>query len=205
MPATTCFDWPALTAHRRDPRAAEPAAWAEALAHLDGCPDCQRAALAADPTLLFRRLAAPSEGRGAPGSTQGAKAFAPGSDLDERAEVEAAIQAVSALRAARRVAGRRAGLRRATGWARWAAAAVLAFLALSLDNQGLPGGPRGPFVAGAADAAAVSRLPAGAAGAAASYSELGANAFAPRAEARIYHLDGEDLSVVMIVDESLDV
>jgi hypothetical protein len=194
MSTTTCFDWPALTAHRHDPQAAEPAAWSEALAHLDGCPDCRRAALAADPTLLFHRLAAPPERENR--APQGA-AFAPGSDIEERAEVEAVLQAVSALRAARRVAGRRAGLRRVAGWARWAAAAVLAFLALSLDNEGLPGGPRSAFVAGSAGGAelpaAVSRLP------------RTDGAATNQVEARIYHLDGDDLSVVMIVDESLDV
>src|SRR5262249_36619722 len=56
-----CPDWRGLAAPRFDsPGAAtgEPAGWAEALAHLDGCPACRRAALEADPTLLFRRLPA---------------------------------------------------------------------------------------------------------------------------------------------------
>ncbi len=174
--SAACPDWTALAAHRRDRDGAEPAAWGEALAHLDGCPACRRAAPAADPTLLFRRLA---------------RVEAP---LDERAEVEAVLQGVTALRAARRVA-QRSG--RGRSWARWAAAAVLAFLALSMDNEGLPralhtAGSRS--LAAAAVPAAMGRLPL-----------LDGIEGPARAGARIYQLEGEDLSVVMIVDESLDV
>lgn len=175
--SAACPDWTALAAHRRDRDGAEPAAWGEALAHLDGCPACRRAAPAADPTLLFRRLvAAPLP-------------------LDERAEVEAVLQGVTALRAARRVA-QRSG--RGRSWARWAAAAVLAFLALSMDNEGLPralGTAGGAPLAAAALPAAMGRLPL----------LDGIEGPAARAGARIYQLEGEDLSVVMIVDESLDV
>jgi hypothetical protein len=172
-----CPDWTALAAHRRERDGAEPAAWGEALAHLDGCAACRRAAPAVDPTLLFRRLvAAPLP-------------------LDERAEVEAVLQGVTALRAARRVA-QRSG--RGRSWARWAAAAVLAFLALSMDNEGLPRAlhtaGRAPLAA-AAVPAALGRLPL----------LDGIEGPAARAGARIYQLEGEDLSVVMIVDESLDV
>ncbi|HVF61422.1 MAG TPA: hypothetical protein VNJ70_16560 [Thermoanaerobaculia bacterium] len=174
---SACPDWTALAAHRRERDGAEPAAWSEALAHLDDCPACRRAAPAADPTLLFRRLA---------------RVEAP---LDERAEVEAVLQGVTALRAARRVA-QRSG--RGRSWARWAAAAVLAFLALSMDNEGLSralhtAGNR-PLAA-AAVPAAPGRLPL----------LDGIEGPAARAGARIYQLEGEDLSVVMIVDESLDV
>jgi hypothetical protein len=178
--AATCPDWTALAAHRRDRDGAEPAAWGEALAHLDGCPACRRAAPAADPTLLFRRLA---------------RVEAP---LDERAEVEAVLQGVTALRAARRVA-QRSG--RGRSWARWAAAAVLAFLALSMDNEGLS---RALHTAGSAPLAAAA-VPA-AFGAMGRLPLLdGIEGPAARASARIYQLEGEDLSVVMIVDESLDV
>jgi hypothetical protein len=170
--ANACPDWRALAAHRFARDGEEPAGWADALAHLDECPACRRDAPAADPTLLFRRLADPAASDRAPG-------------FDERAEVEAAIQAVSALRAARRVTGRR-GLGRAAGWGRWAAAAVLALLALSLENQGVPGG-----------AAFVEEI----AGPAALPSAGGVD----QPDARVYHLASEGMSVVMIVDESLDV
>ncbi len=181
-----CFDWPALAAHRRERHGRdteEPAAWQEALAHLDGCADCRRAALAADPTLLFRRLAAPAA----------AAAF------DERAEVEAALVAVSALRSVRRVAGSGAPLpRRAAGLVRWAAAAALALVALSLGDRGLPGaGDPSPALSGSSPGVAaihaVAPLPL-------------VDGVHGRPEARIYHLDGgDDMAVVMIVDESLDV
>jgi len=179
--AAACPDWTALAAHRRDRDGAEPAAWGEALAHLDGCPACRRAAPAADPTLLFRRLA---------------RVEAP---LDERAEVEAVLQGVTALRAARRVAARSGHGR---SWARWAAAAVLAFLALSMDNEGLPralrsagGAPSLTAAAAPAAIGAMGRLPL----------LDGIEGPDARSNARIYHFEGEDLSVVMIVDESLDV
>ena len=209
----SCYDWPALTAHRRDRLADEPAAWREALAHLDGCTDCRRAALAADPTLLFQSLAA-REPRGSeciarqPRGSESTAHEPRGAfqELDEQAEVESALQAFTAMRAARRVAGLRGGLlRRAAGVGRWAAAAALAFVALSLENVGLPDNaratfrafsdnPRGVVEPAAVTAAlpAVSRLPL----------VEGING---RPEARIYHLGGDDLSVVMIVDESLDV
>ncbi len=48
----SCPDWRTLTA-RRD---ADPEAWQSALAHFDDCPRCHEDALAAEPTLLFRRL-----------------------------------------------------------------------------------------------------------------------------------------------------
>lgn len=180
VPAT-CYDWPELTAHRRRPQAEEPAVWRQALAHLDDCPACRRAALAADPTLLFQRLATPERADR-------------NSDIDERSEVEAALQAVSALRAARRVEGRRSGVRRVSGWARWAAAAGLALLALSLETQG----PGAAFAPDGAAPSLVSRLPR-------PPRQPITAAAAGQAGARIYHLDGDDLSVVMIVDESLDV
>jgi len=197
----SCYDWPALTAHRRDRLADEPAAWREALAHLDGCADCRRAALAADPTLLFQSLAA----RGSESAAREPRgAF---QELDEQAEVESALQAFTAMRAARRVAGLRAGLlRRAAGVGRWAAAAALAFVALSLENVGLPDNARATFRAFSDNPRGVVEHAAAVTAALPAVSRLplveGING---RPEARIYHLGGDDLSVVMIVDESLDV
>lgn len=48
----SCPDWRNLTA-RRD---ADPQAWQRAVTHLDECSRCRREALAAEPTLVFRRL-----------------------------------------------------------------------------------------------------------------------------------------------------
>lgn len=51
----TCPDWTLLLA-RRDEGGADPDGWAEAVDHMDRCAPCRRTALAADPTLVFRRL-----------------------------------------------------------------------------------------------------------------------------------------------------
>ncbi|HEX5760030.1 MAG TPA: hypothetical protein VF121_12635, partial [Thermoanaerobaculia bacterium] len=113
-------------------------------------------------------------------------------------EVEAVLQGVAALRAARRVEERGGHGR----WGRWAAAAVLAFLALSVRNEGLPRALRDGAWAG-------SGTPLAAAAAPAAFVRLplldGLEGPESGPDARIYHLEGEDLSVVMIVDESLDV
>ena len=171
--------WRALAAHRADPRGQEPAEWAAALAHLDGCPGCRRAALAADPTLLFRRLPVPRLG-----------------DQEIAQEVADMQRAVAALRTASRVR-----VRADRGWTRtrWAAAAALATVALSLGaspelHPGRVGGPgavrselAGQALPSPAAVPAALRLP--------SVEDLN------RPEARIYQMG----TVVMIVDEGLDV
>lgn len=58
-PAGPCPDWPALAA-ARDASPADPPGWEQALTHLEGCPSCRLAAVAADPLLAFRRLPGPS-------------------------------------------------------------------------------------------------------------------------------------------------
>lgn len=69
----SCPDWRSLTRRRDD----EPEAWGQALVHLDGCTRCRPEALAAEPTLVFRRL--------------------PAATVD-RAEIAGMKQAVAALR-----------------------------------------------------------------------------------------------------------
>lgn len=51
----SCPDWSRLAALQDE----EPETWASALEHLDACEACFDEALAAEPTLLFRRLPAP--------------------------------------------------------------------------------------------------------------------------------------------------
>lgn len=212
----TAADWRSLVAHRGEPSAPEPAGWAAAIEHLaldpgdprSGCAACRRAALAADPTLVFRRLpaAAPLAG--------------PAADP----EVAAVQQAVAALRAASRVGASAAGLaslrplaslpRR--DWlrpaARWAAAAGLAAAALLVGSAG----PGHVAVAPSATLAARAATPltptlAGAVPVAMRGPAELRPAQMPmleeldRPEARVYQLDGANLSVVMIVDEKLDV
>ncbi|HYN19929.1 MAG TPA: hypothetical protein VE078_03140 [Thermoanaerobaculia bacterium] len=186
----TCPDWTVLTAHRRERGslgAAEPESWPAALAHFDcGCQLCRKAALKADPTLVFRRLPPVPAARM--------------TETEERAEVEAVRQAVAAMRTASRLGsdGHKSGA--LTGWRRWTAAAVLALAALFLPygdaRQARP----------AADQAAIFRNEY-AFGEGAQQVEVGA----PVMEgvnlpgARVYHMSGEGLQVVMVVDESIDI
>ncbi len=57
-----CHDWRSQLAHRLDPDRPILPNWREAREHLEDCPSCRRAALAIDPTLVFRGAAAWSPG-----------------------------------------------------------------------------------------------------------------------------------------------
>lgn len=192
----TCPDWTLLAAHRLagSAAAAEPedsGAWGEALDHLDGCPECRRHAVAADPTLLFRSL----------------PAWRP-----EPAEVDAMRAGVAALRRAHRVSpraerpldaklpSRRPAAREHTGW-RVAAAAGLAAALLSAApaTERLPGDPPRPgatvgwFATGVPVAAFLDDL------------NLPAVDDIENPTASVYHFDDEEVAVVMVVDAGLDV
>jgi len=184
---TSCPDWTALVALRE--RAveanatdtAEPAGWAEAVAHLDACPRCRREAMAADPLLVFRRL--------------------PVSEMPEaveQAEAESMRQAVAAMRTAKRLESRRSF----AGWRRWAAAAVLAVASLAM-------GDRAPVELNPAPASGV--VPASgavAAVAAPATPSPAATAVLERldgSDARVYQVDGKDLTAFMIVGDKVDV
>jgi len=201
----SCPDWKVLATWRETPQAEEPAEWREALGHLDhGCPHCRRAALAADPTLVFRRLVAVPE----PTPAQ------------EASDVESMRRAVAAMRAASRVEavdrhGRSARRIETLSWKRWAAAAALAVAALSMpgDDARLHREPAARLLSVAtmatpavlsADGPEAVALPA-AAFPVASTEDLPTVEGVNRPGARVYHMDGEGMSVVMIVDETLDV
>ncbi|HEV7787181.1 MAG TPA: hypothetical protein VGQ28_17705 [Thermoanaerobaculia bacterium] len=172
----SCLEWSRLAARRED----EPEGWTAALEHLDGCPRCRPEALKADPLLVFRRLPVTE--------------LAP---AEERSEAESMRLAVAAMRNAGRLESRH----RFAGWRRWAAAAVLALASLALGRDRAP-----HSAAGIADAAV--RPPAAqqvTSPAAASAAEPATIEGLNRPGARVYHMDGEGLSVFMIVDESLDV
>ena len=185
----SCPDWRGLARRRGPLHGADPAGWDDAVTHFEnGCPSCRRAALLAEPMLVFRRL----RGSAAAGAAEMSAA-------QEASEVDSVRQAVAALRAAGRVDASRS--RRFVHW-RWAAAAALAAAALSIpaDNAWQLQQGRGALPS----PAAVMRgavLPAAFAGDAEMPAVEGVN----RPGARIYHMDGEGMSVVMIVDESLDV
>jgi hypothetical protein len=154
----------------------EPAGWTAALEHLDACPSCRPEALKADPLLAFRRL--------------------PVTDLapaEERSEAESMRLAVAAMRNAGRLESRH----HFAGWRRWAAAAVLALASLGVSR-----GPAAPYPGIKAAAVQHVTVPSGTSGGTAEPAAIeGLNL----PGARVYHVDGEGLSVVMIVDESLDV
>jgi hypothetical protein len=242
---SSCPDWRRLDPAARDRAHAvsaeallDSARWEEALRHLDGgCQRCWQEALAADPTLVFRRLPAPELTAAA-----------------EAEEVEAARLAVGAMRTASRLErrGRTAarGLERplpalpAIGvrslrslrslhslpLARWGLAAGLTAMALVAGaGHGWHGeAGHGAVAAGSARLSAQPSAPAFAAGAsswappgtespgfaAASAAEAlpavlptsrGSIEGLNRPEARVYQLDGPHMSVVMIVDDKLDV
>jgi hypothetical protein len=165
-----CPDWSALTARRHN--ADEPAEWTAAVEHFDGCTLCRRDAVAADPLLVFRRLPVVEM-----------------TPAEESSEVAAMRQAVAAMRTGKRLEARRSF----AGWRRWAAAAVLAVVSLSVSRDREP--QLDPVVT-----APQALMPAASLGTSVQVLD-GVN----RPGARVYHLDSDDFSSVMIFDESLDV
>jgi len=181
----SCPDWRSLSSD-----GPEAAAWSDAVAHFDGgCSQCRRDALKADPTLVFRSL------RSAP---------APSTAMDSASmgSIDSMRQAVAAMRAASRVD---AAVHH-TSWKRWAVAAGLVLAALSIpgDNTWKQGDRKHRDLPRPAAAMLGAVMPAtlleGAGG-----IDLPTVEGVNHPDARVYHMDGEGLSVVMIVDESLDV
>jgi hypothetical protein len=199
---SACPNWRELLKGRFERPAAttEPEGLALALAHFDACPACRREACRIDPTLIFRRL--------------------PAAALDFDVEAERMRLAVAGMRASERVEirhatalGRPLGRRLRGHGARWALAAGLAAASLVLGGRGgrsdLAGGSA-PQLDGRATSAALSAVsgasvPARLDPLAAPVAVESAVEDLGRPDARIYQLDGERLSVVMIVDEKLDV
>ncbi len=190
----SCPDWQTLAAWRDEPRAEEPAEWSDALAHLDrGCPSCRRAAVAADPTLVFRRLAAVPETTPA----------------QEASDAEAMRRAVAAMRAASRVESPER--LKTINWKRWAAAAALAVAALSMPGDEARLRRTASLIAEATPAV----LSAGSPSVAGLSASVFPAAVFPAAngdpivegvngpDARVYQMESDELTVVMVVDENL--
>lgn len=176
----SCPNWRAL--------AVESPAWDAAVAHFDGgCRLCRREALTAEPTLVFRQL------RGVGPATM--------SPAQEASEVDAVRQAVAAMRTASRVDSIEQRSRR-FGWKRWAVAAALAAAALSIpaDNAWQHFAAQRQELASQPESMLRGVVPA-------AYSREAdpGTGSTSRPGARVYHMDGDGMSVVMIVDESLDV
>ena len=180
----SCPDWTALTAHRELRNGAEPEGWSAALAHFDGgCQLCRKAALKSDPTLVFRRLAQ------VPAATM--------TEAQERAEVDSVRQAVAAMRAASRLEsleGRRRGFA-AGGWKRWSAAAALALLTVTVPSHDTR-------LRKSAATAEILELPVQAARQTGEAPILEGGVDLPGS--RVYQMGDEDLSVVMVFNESFD-
>jgi hypothetical protein len=176
-PNTICPDWTGLVA-LRDGEDVEPAGWAVAVTHLDACPRCRREAMAADPLLVFRRLPV----------TEMPEAV-------EQAEAESMRQAVAAMRTAKRLESRRSF----AGWRRWAAAAVLTVASLAM-------GDRAPVELN--PAVAPEAVPTAAVAAAPVAPSPAGTAVLERldgSDARVYQVDGKDLTAFMIVGDKVDV
>lgn len=196
----SCPDWSTLTAHRRgDERssAAAPEGWNEAMDHLAGCADCRDRAVAADPTLLFRRLP-PLE-----------------ASADEIADMRAGVAALrragrvtESPAAARRPADRAFAAGASTWWGRAAAAAVLATGLLSLQPGLEAPAPEGLVPGTVPLAAEMFPFDPEAQGMAAlAWLDEGTSAVddIENPTASVYHFDDEDVAVVMVVDSGLDV
>lgn len=156
-------------------REREPAGWAAAVAHFDACPRCRREAMAADPLLVFRRLPV----------TEMPEAV-------EQAEAESMRQAVAAMRTAKRLESRRSF----AGWRRWAAAAVLTVASLAMGDRA----PVELNPAVAPEAVAVAAAPEAVSPAATAVLER-----LDGSDARVYQVDGKDLTAFMIVGDKVDV
>ncbi len=155
----SCPDWSRLAAARSAldrNESAEPEGWAEAVAHFDACILCRKDALKADPLLVFRRMATVE--------------ITPAEDY---LEIESMQQAVAAMRTARRLETRG----RFAGWRRWAAAAVLAGVSLSVGGDIGPN--RAPQLEPVLDGI-------------------------DRPEARVYQVGDDEFSAVMVIDESYE-
>lgn len=178
----TCPDWRQLLAHRFDPALATPARWTAAQAHLEDCAECRRQALAIDPTLAFRGAAAWT-------STPG--------------ESAAIIQAVHTLRRTGELEHRAEQGRAPSPGARsreHGPLAAAALFALILAFQ-----PATTSRNRNESTTLLLERPAAAALQRASRPEEPAIEGIDRPGARVYEWGAEDLSVVMVVDESLDV
>lgn len=212
----TCPDWRGFDTASHD------AAADAALRHLDsGCQRCWQEALALDPTLIFRRLPAPE-----------LDAAAEAAEVAAARQAVAAMRAASRLEHRdRRLGAGVAGTASSSQLARWALAAGLTAMALlfgashgwhgNAGNTARPGvslpvaaallppasgpglpaalgapGGRGHATAAPLFAAAPEALPA---------SSRGSIEGLSRPQARVYQIDGPHMSVVMIVDDKLDV
>ena len=177
----SCHDWRPLLAHRFDPALAAPAGWLEAEVHLEDCAACRRAATAIDPTLAFRGAAAwPEEAGESAAIRQAVRTLRRAADLESRTD-EARPE--TAVRARSRDRGP-------------LVAAALFALILALQPATTSHNEADETVVGLAPTFQIQRAARPAAPAIEGVD---------RPDARVYEWGADDLSVVMVVDESMDV
>lgn len=180
-----CAEWarlePLIARRLAGDDAVEALLSAAPFAHLEGCPGCRRAAVALDPTLALRPLAEPMHPEA------------------ERDEVEAMRVAVGTLRRSRAAAP----VSRSAAW--WKTAAAATLLAGALYQLPLPSVARRSPGSAPQEAAMATGIAAAPGVLPAEFSNQPVVEDLDRPDARVYQLGGGDVSVVMIVDESLDV
>lgn len=188
----TCPNWNDL-ALRRASGDLDPADWRQALSHLDSCDDCRRPALASDPLLVFRHRR---------GSASGSE-----SEAAAVAEMRRSVHAVVRSRSWKRP---RRALSRSSARRLAAALALLAFLLFLGPDRVLGPSPSADRLAGPV-AATPPDLPVGSP-VSAELIDLLAETMPvslvediDRPGARVYEMRRDNLSVVMIVDDTFDV
>lgn len=200
---SACPSWSRLVAHRlAGPDAEPPAGWTEALEHLETCAACRAEAYAVDPALVFRRLPE------VPVGAEDVAAMRAGVETLRRAKRIEAGAETSSRAAARAAEKPPAG--DAAAWKRLAAAAVLATALLAVHGPRAGGPPAeppppSPTPAVATDAGLEPYF-------AADGEILDLWASLPVAVddvdypiASVYHIDDEELDVMMVVGDGLDV
>jgi hypothetical protein len=201
------------------------ARWEEALRHFDsGCQSCRQEALAVDPALAFRRLPAPEltpaeEAREVAAARLAVAAMRAASRLEhgDRHERPAAGWALLRSRLSLPALGAVGSVRplHSLPLPRWALAAGLTAMALVFGaghgwhgQAGSPSAERAALAPRLALSALAAGAPAGSwppAPEALPAASRGSIEGLSRPEARVYQIDGPHLSVVMIVDDKLDV
>lgn len=193
----SCPDWRHLVAEREAGAGDAGPAWAAARQHLGSCPRCREAALAADPTLIFLRLPAPT---------------VPAAEVASMQQGVAAMIRASRVRASGVPAipaghlfdprpARRFGLG-ALRWARPAAAAAL--LAIGVLQAPVARESVAKSFIARSSASSLVETSSGRSflAVAASTGSILEDLDLP--DARVYEVASEEMQVVMVVDSSLD-
>jgi len=192
----SCPNWDDL-ARRRSTARREPAAWRQAIRHLDGCRSCRRQALESDSLLVFRLRSEASR-----------------KPLDEAAaaaEVDAMCRSVRAVVHSRQWESPRRRSRPSQAWRQAAAVGLLAFLLLVLG----PGERAGSLPSAGLPDSSLALVEVDRSAGSTTDDELldiltealpvSLVEDVDRPGARVYEMRRDNLSLVMIVDRSFDV